>query len=103
VKDINKRIRIMTTTQTRTYNGWTNYETWNVSLWLDEEDYMHCVPFEMREYKDNAYGLSKVIEDYVEEMRPEMPPSMFCDLLGAALSEVNWIEIAEHYLSDLED
>jgi hypothetical protein len=19
------------------YNGWTNYETWNVALWLDNE------------------------------------------------------------------
>lgn len=20
------------------YNGWTNYETWNVALWLDNEE-----------------------------------------------------------------
>jgi hypothetical protein len=22
----------------RTYNGWSNYETWNFKLWLDNDD-----------------------------------------------------------------
>ena len=24
-------------TKAKTYNGWTNYETWNVALWIDNE------------------------------------------------------------------
>ena len=27
---------------------------------------------------------------------------MFADLLGAALSEVDWYEIAEHYIEDVD-
>ncbi len=23
------------------YNGWTNYETWNVALWIDKEEGTH--------------------------------------------------------------
>ena len=34
------------------YNGWTNYETWNVGLWLggDEGLYDHDVPLIMITY-----------------------------------------------------
>lgn len=28
----------MTTTEKKTYNGWTNYETWNVALWIGNEE-----------------------------------------------------------------
>lgn len=24
--------------KTNTYNGWTNYETWNVNLWMDNSE-----------------------------------------------------------------
>jgi len=26
-----------TMTETETYNGWTNYETWNVSFWIQND------------------------------------------------------------------
>ena len=35
-----------------TFNGWANWETWNVALWLQNEEplYRHCVAF-MKRYK----------------------------------------------------
>ena len=98
------------------YNGWTNYETWAVALWIDNKQGTAERALEMaQEYAaeptinkltgrdQTAYQLGKAIREWVEE---EMLPaigeaSLQADLLGAAVSEVNWYEIAEHYLSDL--
>jgi|SRR5665213_3375087 len=103
----------------KTYNGWTNYETWNVALWIDNEPGTYETRREMavqawedaetrRGYEsqtrqDSAkYLLSERLREWVEEMAPNLGASMFSDLLSAALSEVNWYEIAENWLEEVE-
>lgn len=99
------------------YNGWANYETWAVVLWLDNEEgmYLHWrdLATEMRDQaKDHRktfntpkqeaeYQLAKRLKEEVgENDRPYIDNSVYSDLLGAALSEVNWHEVAAHFLED---
>ena len=88
----------------KTYNGWTNYETWNVALWLgnDEGAYLTCAEMasDARGAECPAVELADSIKAMVEEMAPDLGASMFSDLLGAALSEVEWIEIARNILGE---
>lgn len=85
------------------YNGWTNYETWLVAVWLDnEEPSYHAVREAVRD--SGPRNAAKAIRELVEEL--VLPPGnggLAHDLITGALSEVNWSEIAEHYAAEAED
>ena len=98
------------------YNGWTNYETWNVALWIDNEEgsYNYWRETAQEVYDESeadksftrderaALDLKDRLKSEFEEAMPELGASMWADLLGAAMSEVNWYEIAEHYIADVD-
>ena len=37
-------------TTTTTYNGWKNYETWNVSLWLQNDEGLYACAQQASDY-----------------------------------------------------
>ena len=98
------------------HNGWKNYETWNVALWIDNDQSTYYTRQEMAQQayddaeqddedermREATRELAQALENWIDEMRPPMEASMFADLLGAALSEVDWYEIAENFLEDVE-
>jgi len=95
------------------YNGWTNYETWAVNLWLSNEEPSYRYWEEVsQEVADGAeatniftraeqarFALADRLKAEHEEALPELQ-GFAGDLLNAALSEVNWGEIAEALLED---
>ena len=115
-------------TETQKYNGWTNYETWNVKLWMDNEEPSYRYWREAaQEAYDNAeaqesdggrviftreesatHAIRERMKDEYEQAscdlleRSSATASVWADLLGAALSEVNWHEIAEHLIEDVD-
>ena len=110
----------MSTTSTP-HEGWTNYETWAVNLWLnnDRGSYEHwreqareALSEAAEAGEAEAYGetvgkhaacvLARRIREAVEEGAPELGATPYADLLNAALSAVDWVEIAEAFFEDLE-
>lgn len=126
-------------TDDKTYNGWTNYETWAVALWIDNEQSTHeqarlmtaetraksrvcgndhaAAPYSLCTRCGALIGndgamigttddlaarlLSDALKEWVtDELLPDLGATLAADLLGAAVSEVNWREIALNYLSE---
>lgn len=113
-----------------TYNGWTNYETWNVKLWIDNEEPSYKL---WREITKNAWSrrteltisanvhfdspiiperaavrraLANMLQDHYESAADKLTgiTGTFTDLMTHALARVNWTEIADSMIdSHLED
>jgi hypothetical protein len=83
----------------KTYNGWTNYETWLVNLWLANAAHDPEVYEAVRSCKTTRDGALE-IQAYVDNLMDieAMPTEgLFFDLLRGALRAVNWYEIAERW------
>ena len=93
-------------------NGWENYETWCVNLWIDNErgsqDFIRSQAKEVYEEaaatdvwtreESARFRLADWLKQYhAEENRPELP-GVYGDLLGGALGAVNWDQIARHHM-----
>ena len=102
--------------ETKKYNGWTNYETWACALWIDQDSGYY--EGEAQEIFENAtaddtftreeratFDLSDRLKADHEERAEEWmgdQAGVFADLLNAALSEINWHEIAKGMIEELE-
>src|SRR3954451_24138435 len=89
----------------RKSNGWANDATWAVALWLgnDGPTYRYWVS-QAERWHGKGTGACRLARQLKEEIGKAFPlhePSLYSDLLNAALAEVDWIEIAEGYLSEL--
>ena len=89
----------------KSYNGWTNYETWCVNLWIGNEQGSEEQARELaldavkRHGKEDApWHLADEFKSWITDEAPDLGASLYADMLGAALSEVDWQEIAEGYL-----
>ena len=82
------------------YQGWANYATWNVHLWLTNEEEVYISIRHMAAHAADKYDLARQIETLLTEGQPELPPSLYSDILTHALAEVNWVEVAQAFMEE---
>jgi hypothetical protein len=75
------------------YNGWKNYETWNVALWMYNDELLYNIAGMVASMKDdyNAFA-SIMLNDFQSDMTPDGvrwdDPSLDIEALDMAIMEV---------------
>ena len=98
-------------TEEKGYNGWKNYQTWCISLWIGNEEFLYqqCLEITAQAIKDCSSGtvggtVATLLKDFIWQGNPLMgKATMWADLLGASFSSVDWFEIASHYIEDCKE
>lgn len=98
------------------FNGYANYETWAVSLWLSNDRHSYeyfrtlahsmgrcgCRAASLTKAEANAEALADALRNEFEEHSPVRNHStVYADLMNAALGEVDWHELARELLSEV--
>ena len=85
----------------RGYNGWSNYETWNFKLWLDNDEFSYNRARELvKASNKDVRELASDLRELATEEAPEIQASFYSDVMMASVREVNYYEIAQILLEE---
>jgi len=77
------------------YNGWKNYETWNVALWIDNEEPMYRAK---QAHLAKGKFTAASVEKFVKGQMPKGTPDFKGERGGKkAYGKVDWKEVADNF------
>ena len=94
---------------TQRFNGWTNHATWLVNLYFNHLDFTDDVEEGLFDDMD-AYGIrchvaswiQELVESYLDE-EVDTTNCFVADIINSTINHVDWHDIAEHYVDDIQD
>jgi hypothetical protein len=89
-----------------TYNGWKNYATWLIALHIDNDQALHEHAITLVGNDDCEWGRAKAaihlrewFYELIVEIEERIPNNyLICDMINCTLGQVDWMEIADHYI-----
>ena len=85
------------------YNGWRNYETWAVNLWLTNDPFCYEQLMSIVQNPDTLGEQSTALREWIRHDQGDMADNaepgvagMYVDLLASAFDMVNWNEIIQN-------
>lgn len=108
-------------TKNECYQGWSNYATWAVALWIDNDQNAYQYWREQLDVQREQaprceqvrsgiwtvaqavqFSLADQLCTAITEASPLRSSTLYTDLLTASIQQVNWTEIAGHWMAEIE-
>lgn len=85
------------------YNGWTNYETWNLNLWIENEEPLYRAKQSVIRRAWNPITGDDVKRFFLAVMDGTTPDFDMLRESGETVDPINFDEIAEHWELDRQE
>lgn len=79
--------------ESESYNGWCNYETWVVNMWLNSNQILYSALAAIKNGDESLDDRAEQLEQLVRELYEFEPVGIVADFVNRAFARVCWVDI----------